>query len=102
MIKSIRYGNYKIGVEFTHLKDCYGLYDPNNKLLQIDKRQKGIRLFNTWMHELFHIIIYHEGIDVNTKGEEPIATAVGNGYAKIFHGNPRLKRYLYRLLRVEN
>ena len=33
MIKSIRYGNYKIGVEFTHLKDCYGLYDPNNKLL---------------------------------------------------------------------
>ena len=53
------------------------------------------------MHELFHIIIYYEGIDVNTKGEEPIATAVGNGYAKIFHGNPRLKRYLYRLLRVE-
>ena len=101
MIKSLRYGKYKIGVEFTHLKDCYGLYDPNNKLLQIDKRQKGIRLFNTWMHELFHIIIYHEGIDVNTKGEEPIATAVGDGYAKIFGKNPKLKSYLYRLLRVE-
>ena len=46
MIRSIRYGKYKIGVEYTHLKDCYGLYDPNNKKLQIDKRQKGFKLFN--------------------------------------------------------
>ena len=54
------------------------------------------------MHELFHIIIFHEGIDVNKKGEEPIATAVGNGYAKIFKGNPKLRAYLYRLLGVDH
>jgi|TARA_Y100001937_G_C6991998_1_gene272515 hypothetical protein len=102
MVKSLRYGKYKIGVEYTHLKDCYGLYDPNKKILQIDKRQKGFRLFNTWMHELFHIIMYHEEIDVNKKGEEPIAKAVGDGYEKIFRGNPRLKNRLYNLLRLEN
>ena len=100
MIRTIRYGNFKINVEFTHLKDCYGLYDPASKLLQIDKRQSGLRLFNTWMHELFHIIIYHEQINVNDRGEEPIAVAVGNGYTKIFKGNPRLKNYLMRLLKV--
>ena len=44
MIRTIRYGNFKIDVEFTHLKDCYGLYDPASKLLQIDKRQSGLRL----------------------------------------------------------
>ena len=97
MIRTIRYGNFKIDVEFTHLKDCYGLYDPASKLLQIDKRQSGLRLFNTWMHELFHIIMYHEEIDVNKKGEEPIAKAVGDGYEKIFKSNPRLKKKLYRL-----
>ena len=102
MIRTIRYGNFKIEVEFTNLKDCYGLYDPSSKLLQIDKRQSGLRLFNTWMHELFHIIMYHEEIDVNKKGEEPIAKAVGDGYEKIFRGNPRLKNRLYNLLRLEN
>ena len=52
------------------------------------------------MHELFHIIIYHEDINVNDRGEEPIAVAVGDGYTKIFKGNPRLKNYLMRLLKV--
>ena len=54
----VKYGNRKIKVSYTQLDDCFGLFDPNLHTLQIDKRLKGMRLFNTLMHELFHIIIY--------------------------------------------
>ena len=32
-------------VEYTHLKNCYGLYDPNNKKLQIDKDKKVLNYY---------------------------------------------------------
>ena len=54
------------------------------------------------MHEMFHIIMNMENIDVNTKGEEPIAEAVGNGYEKIFMANPSLVRLLSKCLRKVN
>ena len=98
----INYGKRKIKVQYVLLKDCFGLYDPNFHTLQIDKRLKGLKLFNTLIHELFHIIMYNEGIDVNTKGEEPIAVAVGNGYEKIFMANPLLFRLLTKCLKKAN
>ena len=94
----IKYGNRKIKVVHGHLDDCYGLFDPNLHTLYIDKRQSGMRLFNTLMHELFHIIIFYAGINVNERGEEPIATAVGNGYEKVFKQNPKLWGQLTRIL----
>ena len=54
------------------------------------------------MHEMFHIIMNMENIDVNTKGEEPIAEAVGSGYEKIFMANPSLVRLLSKCLRKVN
>ena len=51
------------------------------------------------MHELFHIIMNMEDIDVNTKGEEPIAVAVGNGFEKIFKANPSLVKVLTKCLK---
>ena len=54
------------------------------------------------MHELFHIIMAMENIDVNTKGEEPIAEAVGNGYEKLFMANPSLVRLLSKCLKKAN
>ena len=98
----IKYGKRKIKVEYVLLKDCFGLYDPNLHTLQIDKRLKGLRLFNTLFHELFHIIMNMENIDVNTKGEEPIAFAVGNGYEKIFKANPSLVKILTKCLKKAN
>ena len=98
----IRYGKRKIKVEYVLLDDCFGLYDPNLHTLQIDKRLKGLKLFNTLFHEMFHIIMNMENIDVNTKGEEPIAEAVGNGYEKIFMANPSLVRLLSKCLRKVN
>ena len=95
----IKYGKRKIKVEYVLLKDCLGLYDPNFHILQIDKRLKGLKLFNTLMHELFHIIMNMEDINVNTKGEEPIAVAVGNGYEKIFKANPFLVKVLTKCLK---
>jgi hypothetical protein len=94
----IKYGNRKIKVVYGHLDDCYGLFDPNLHTLYIDKRQSNMRLFNTLMHELFHIIIFYAGINVNERGEEPIATAVGNGYEKVFKQNKKLWGQLTRLL----
>ena len=98
----IKYGKRKIKVEYVLLKDCFGLYDPNLHTLQIDKRLKGLRLFNTLVHELFHIIMNMENINVNEKGEEPIAVAVGDGYEKIFMANPFLFRLLTKCLKKAN
>jgi len=98
----IRYGKRKIKVEYLFLKDYLGLYDPNLYTLQIDKRLKGLKLFNTLFHELFHIIMNMENINVNEKGEEPIAVAVGDGYEKIFMANPSLLRLLTKCLKKAN
>ena len=98
----IKYGKRKIKVEYVLLKDCFGLYDPNLHTLQIDKRLKGLRLFNTLYHELFHIIMNMENINVNEKVEEPIAVAVGDGYEKIFMANPSLFRLLTKCLKKAN
>ena len=95
----IKYGKRKIKIHYVILDDCLGLYDPNLQILQLDKRLKGLKLFNTLMHELFHIIMYNEDIDVNTKGEEPIAVAVGNGYEKIFKANSFLFKVLTKCLK---
>ena len=94
----IKYGNRKIKVSYILLDSCYGEFDPNTHHLKIDKRISGMTLFNTLMHELFHIIIYYAGINVNERGEEPIATAVGNGYEKVFKQNQKLWGTLTRLL----
>ena len=98
----IKYGKRKIKVQYVLLDDCFGLYDPNLYILQIDKRLKGLRLFNTLYHELFHIIMNMENINVNEKGEEPIAVAVGDGYEKIFMANPSLFRLLTKCLKKAN
>ena len=95
----IKYGKRKIKVHYEILQDCFGLYDPNLHTLHLDKRLKDLRLFNTLMHEMFHIIMNMEDIDVNTKGEEPIAKAVGNGYEKIFMANPSLVKVLTKCLK---
>ena len=97
-ISFIKYGNRKIKVIYGKLDDCYGLFDPNTHTLHIDKRQTGMKLFNTLMHELFHIIIYYAGININERGEEPVAVEVGNGYAKVFKQNPKLWGKLTRIL----
>ena len=60
---------------------------------------KGLVLFNTIFHEFFHIIMNMEDIDVNTKGEEPIAKAVGDGYEKIFKANSSLFKFLTQCLK---
>ena len=96
----IKYGKRKIKIHYVILDDCLGLYDPNLQILQLDKRLKGLKLFNTLMHELFHIIMYNEDINVNDKGEEPIAIAVGNGYEKIFKANPFLVKILTKCLKI--
>ena len=95
----IKYGKRKIKIHYVILDDCLGLYDPNLQILQLDKRLKGLKLFNTLIHELFHIIMYNEDIDVNTKGEEPIAKAVGDGFEKIFKANSYLFKFLTQCLK---
>ena len=98
-LQNIKYGRKKINVKFEIFKNLYGYFETEKELLVIDKRVKGLRLFNTIMHELFHIIIHYAGINVNDRGEEPIAKAVGDGYEKIFRQNPHLWKNLSNLLK---
>jgi len=99
-LEQISYGRKKIKVKFEKLNNLYAYYKPNKKILVIDHTVKGLKLFNTIMHELFHIIIDHANIDVNGRGEEPIAEAVGDGYEKVFKQNPKLWTLLSKLLKV--
>ena len=91
-LEHILYGKKKIKVKFEKLNNLYAYYTPNKKILVIDHTVKGLKLFNTIMHELFHI-------DVNGRGEEPIAEAVGDGYEKVFKQNPKLWTLLTKLLK---
>ena len=91
----IKYRKRKIKIAYKSLDDCYGLYDPNKQMLYFDQNMKNERLFNTILHELFHVICYNENIDVNQRGEEPIAKAVGDGYTRIFKQNPNLWNILH-------
>ena len=98
-LEHISFGKKKIKVRFEILKQMYAYYEPNKNLLVIDKRVKGLKLFNTIMHELFHIIINLADINVNKRGEEPIAQAIGDGYEKVFRQNPKLWKLLTKLLK---
>ena len=89
-LKFIKYRKRKLKIVYKNLDDLYGLYDPNKQIIYFDQNMKGERLFNTIIHELFHVICYNDGIDVNKRGEEPIAQAVGDGYTRIFKQNPKL------------
>tara|TARA_R100001463_G_scaffold27688_5_gene64043 strand:- start:1641 stop:1949 length:309 start_codon:yes stop_codon:yes gene_type:complete len=100
-LQNIKYGRKNINVKFEILENLYGYFETDKNLLVIDKRIKGLKLFNTIMHELFHIIIYFAGINVNNRGEEPIAQAVGDGYEKIFRQNPNLWKLLTKLIEVK-
>ena len=98
-IQNIKYGRKKIKVRFEILKNLYGYFETEKEILVIDSRVKGLRLFNTIMHELFHIINFYAGMNVNDRGEEPIAQAVGDGYSKIFKQNPHLWSILTKLIK---
>ena len=97
-LKFIKYRKRKLKIVYKKLDDCYGLYDPNKQMLYFDQNMKNERLFNTILHELFHVICYNENIDVNQRGEEPIAQTVGDGYTRIFKQNPNLWDILTDLL----
>lgn len=98
-LQNIKYGRKNINVKFEILNNLYGYFETEKNLLVLDKRLKGLKLFNTIIHELFHIIIFYAGINVNNRGEEPIAQAVGDGYEKIFRQNPNLWKLLTKLLK---
>jgi len=97
-LDQIRYGRKIIKIEYKKLKKYDGYFETKKELLVIDKTIKGVKLFNTIIHELFHLIMHFEKINVNQKGEEPIAIAVGNGFTKIFKQNPKLFKKLTKLI----
>lgn len=97
-LKTILYSRRKIKVIFKPLKHLDGYFETEKHLLVIDKNLKGIELFNTIIHEFFHMIMFYEKINVNNRGEEPVAIAVGNGFTKIFKQNKNLFKQLYKLI----
>jgi hypothetical protein len=98
-LKTILYGKRKIKVIFKPLKHLDGYFETEKHLLVIDKNLKGIDLFNTIIHEFFHMIMFYEKINVNDRGEEPVAIAVGNGFTKIFKQNKNLFGLLYNIIK---
>jgi len=97
-LQNIKYGRKNINVKFKILKNLYGYFETEKELLVIDSRIKGLKLFDTIIHELFHIVIHFEKVNVKIKSEEKIAMAVGNGFTKIFKQNSSLLKKLYNLI----
>ncbi len=98
-IDHILYGRKKIKVIYKSLDKLDGYFETNKQLLVIDKTLKGINLLNTIIHEFFHIIMFYEKINVNDRGEEPVAIAVGDGYTKIFKQNPKILKLFNKLIK---
>ena len=95
----ILYGRSKIKVIFEPLKSLDGYFETNQKLIVLDSRIKGKRLFNTIIHEIFHVIAYYSKLKFKNMSEEQMAIKVGNGYTTIFKQNPKLWKYLTKLLK---
>ena len=98
-LEHILYGRKKIKVHFRPLKNLDGYYETEKKIIVLDSRIKGKRLFNTIIHEIFHLIAHLSKIKFRTMGEEPMAIEIGNGFTKIFKQNPKLWILLTKLLR---
>jgi len=95
----ILYGRSKIKVIFEPLKSLDGYFETQQKLIVLDSRIKGKRLFNTIIHEIFHVIAYYSKLKFKNMSEEQMAIKVGNGYTAIFKQNPKLWKYLTKLLK---
>jgi len=95
----ILFGRAKIKVIFEILKDLDGYFETEKKIIVLDSRIKGKRLFNTIIHEIFHVIAYYSKLKFKNMSEEQMAIKVGNGYTKIFKQNPKLWKYLTKLLK---
>ena len=97
--KHILFGRNKIKVIYEPLKGLDGYFETNQKLIVLDSRIKGIRLFNTIIHEIFHVIAYYSKIKFKNMSEEQMAIKIGDGYTKIFKQNPKLWKLLTKLLK---
>ena len=96
--KVIKYGKKRIKVIYSDLLKtdaCYGLYDTNKQTVNFDQNMKGEVFLNTLLHEIFHIIIFNEGLKVKDRGEEPIVMALGDGLTKVLKQNKKVRDYIY-------
>jgi Zn-dependent peptidase ImmA (M78 family) len=95
----ISFGRKIVKVKFEPLKELDGYYETDKNIIVLDSRIKGKRLFNTIIHEIFHMIVHHQKIKCREKSEEALATQIGNNYTKIFKQNPKLWKFLTKLLK---
>ena len=95
----IKFGRKQIKVKFEKLKDLDGYFETKLNIIVLDSRIKGKRLFNTIIHEIFHMIVHHQKIKCRDISEESLATQIGNNYTKVFKQNPKLWKYLSKLLK---
>ena len=98
-LEHILYGRKKIKVKFKALKNHDGYYEADKKIIVLDSRIKGKRLFNTIIHEIFHLIAHQSKIKFKNMSEEPMAIEIGNGFTKIFKQNPKLWTFLTKLIK---
>ena len=98
-LEHILYGRKKIKIKFMPLKDLDGYFETEKNIIVLDSRIKRKRLFNTIIHEIFHLIAHHSKIKFKSMSEEPMAIEIGNGFTKIFKQNPNLWTLLTKLLK---
>lgn len=98
-LEHILYGRKKIKIHFRPLKDLDGYFETEKNIIVLDSRIKRKRLFNTIIHEIFHLIAHHSKIKFKSMSEEPMAIEIGNGFTKIFKQNPNLWTLLTKLLK---
>ena len=95
----IKFGRKFIKVKFEKLKDLDGYFETKLNIIVLDSRIRGKRLFNTIIHEIFHMIVHYQKIKCRDISEESLATQIGNNYTKVFKQNPKLWKFLTKLLK---
>jgi Zn-dependent peptidase ImmA (M78 family) len=85
---------YEEDIKNDNGNDCYGLCVPETRLILIDAELKGEKLKKTFLHELFHALVYEYSInqaDLSADVEEIINDVYANFLGDNFYVTPKKK-----------
>ncbi len=82
----------------------YGEFDSVKKLIEINRELDTVDKVNTFIHEIFHAILWERGVtseggllDEKDKDEEFLINTLTNGFIQVIQDNPIIIKVLSML-----
>ena len=87
--------------ELASKKKIFGEFDCDNNTLTLDKTLDNIKMSNTLIHEICHMIHDEYKLDLPLKAEEVVCNSIANGICHTLYQNQDLLDFLYKSLKKE-